>query len=210
MEAEVKDMKRMLAVLLCAAALMALLLCGCSDKEPTITDITRGTGNGGQTVTTTTVTTVPSAEGTLPPSGGKTTVAAKPTVVADGANSKVGTAIAQCAVDLIGSPYAAGGTGPASFDNPGFITYCYKQSGYPVSRTLTSVLSFGAEASTDALQAGDILLFCEDGTNKPTFAGIYIGNNRFVACKNKDSGTVEQTLNNSYWLPRLIAARRAG
>ena len=199
----------MSALLLCAAALMALLLCGCSDKEPTITDITRGTGNGGVTATTTTVTAVPSAEGTLSPSGGNTSTTVKPTVADNGTDNTIGTAIARCAVDLIGSPYAAGGTGPASFDNPGFITYCYKQSGYTVSRTLTSVLSFGTEAPTDALQAGDILLFCEDGTNKPTFAGIYIGNDRFVACKNKDSGTVEQTLNNTYWLPRLIAARRA-
>ena len=60
------------------------------------------------------------------------------------------------------------------------------------------------------LQPGDILLFCEDGTGNPTFTGIYIGNSRFVACKNKDSGTMEQALNNTYWLPRLIAARRAG
>ena len=214
---EVKDMKRTLTILLCAAALMTLLLCGCSDKEPTITSITRGTGAGGQTVTTTTVATDPSAEGSVPtsaPSAGKTTKAtqptARPTVVTDGDSSEVGTAIAQRAVDLIGSPYTAGGTGPAAFDNPGFVAYCYKESGYTVSRTLSSVLSFGAEAPTDALQPGDILLFCENGTGKPTFAGIYIGNSRFVACKNKESGTTEQALNNSYWLPRLIAARRAG
>lgn len=217
METEVKDMKRTLTIPLCAAALMTLLLCGCSTKEPAITNVTRGTGDGGNTAVTTTVATGPSAEGSVPtsaPSGGKTDKptqpTARPTVVTDGGSNKVGTAIAQCAVDLIGSPYQSGGNGPAAFDNPGFVTYCYKQSGYTVSRTLSSVLSFGVEAPTDALQPGDILLFCENDTGKPTFAGIYIGNSRFVACKNKASGTMEQALSNSYWLPRLIAARRAG
>lgn len=217
MSTEVKDMKRTLSVLLCAAALMTLLLCGCSDKEPTITDITRGTGDGGTTTATTTVATDPSAEGTTPSSTptvsktDKTTQpTTRPTVVTDEGSSEVGTAIAQRAVALVGSPYQSGGTGPDAFDNPGFVTYCYKQSGYTVSRTLSSVLSFGTEAPTDALQPGDILLFCENDTGKPTFAGIYIGNSRFVACKNPNSGTVEQALSNSYWLPRLIAARRAG
>lgn len=213
-------MKRTLTVLLCAAALMTLL-CGCSDKEATITDITRGTGDGGTTAATTTVTTDPSAEGTAPssaPSASRTDKTTqpttqpttRPTVVTDGGSSEVGIAIAQRAVELVGSPYQSGGTGPDAFDNPGFVTYCYKQSGYTVSRTLSSVLSFGVEAPTDALQPGDILLFCENDTGKPTFTGIYIGNSRFVACKNPNSGTVDQALSNSYWLPRLIAARRAG
>ncbi len=145
---------------------------------------------------------------TTPPT--VTTVPTTRPSVADGETSAGGAAIAELAVSLIGSPYTKGGTGPDAFDNPGFITYCYKQSGHTVSRTLSAVLNFGVEAPLDALQAGDILLFCEDESGKPTFAAIYIGGNRFVACKNPTSGTVEQALNNTYWLPRLIAARRAG
>lgn len=221
-------MKQLLTVFLCAAAL-ATVLCGCGTEEPTITGITRGTGEGAATVTTASAATTDTASAnttataasttatvsttTEPTAPSATTTATqptpRPTVPDDSHGSDIGTAIAQCAVECIGSPYRSGGTGPDAFDNPGFVTYCYKQSGLTVSRTLSAVLSFGVEAPTDALQPGDILLFCEDDTGNPTFAGIYIGNSRFVACKNPDSGTVEQALNNAYWLPRLIAARRA-
>ncbi len=216
-------MKRILACTLCLAALMTLLLCGCgSPDEPEITTITRAPAADGQTTTTTATTTTaaPSTEAAAPtsttgtqttkPTTTTTVPSTAPTVVTDGGSNEVGTAVAELAVSLVGAPYLGGGTGPDAFDNPGFVTYCYKQCGYTVSRTLSAVLNFGTEAPTDSLQPGDILLFCEDGTGNPTFTGIYIGNSRFVACKNKDSGTMEQALNNTYWLPRLIAARRAG
>ncbi len=214
-------MKRFWSLLTVSALLMTVLLCGCGEEEPKTATITRGDASDIRSTTTTTFATTttekPTASttvktdatgGTVKPTTTKPTT--KPSVVVDSGESEVGTAIAELAVSLIGSPYQRGGTGPAAFDNPGFVTYCYKQSGLTVSRTLSSVMSFGVAASAEALQPGDILLFCENESGNPTFAGIYIGGSRFVACKNADSGTVDIALNNTYWLPRLIAVRRAG
>ncbi len=221
-------MKRIVTGLLCAASLMTVLLCGCGDTEESpVTALTRDPGRTLATTTTTTVAVPDTADTTTAPQATATAPMARPTTptvstdtvpttrptasvtVTDTDSSAVGTAIAECAASLVGTPFVAGGNSTAGFDNPSFVAYCYRQSGYTVPRALKSMLTFGTEASTDALQAGDLLLFCEDDTGTPTFAGIYIGGGRFVACKNKDSGTVEQALNNTYWLPRLIAARRA-
>lgn len=218
-------MKRILTGLFCTAALMTALLCACGESEETpITALTRGTGKTAATTTTTIVSTTaaePSADSptastaarpTTPTVDSTTAPTTRPTAnvtITDTGSSVTGTQIAECAVSLIGTPYVAGGNSSDGFDNPSFVSYCYRQSGLNLPRALKSMLTFGSEASTDALQAGDLLLFCEDGTGAPTFAGIYIGGGRFVTCKNKDSGTVEQALNNTYWLPRLIAARRA-
>ncbi len=229
-------MKRTVTILLCVALmLVCLCACGSNEEEPPITSITRDPADSETVTTTTTTTTTDADKGTdattpsstvvapsstestgttatttTPSTAVPTTPTSRPTVTVGGDTSETGAAIAQTAVDLIGSPFRFGGNGPESFDNPGFVAYCYKQHGYTVSRTLSAALSFGVEAPTDALQAGDLLLFCEDGSGNPTFAGIYIGGGRFVACKNPASGTVDQPLSNTYWLPLLVAARRIG
>lgn len=149
-----------------------------------------GTGTGGDTVVT----------------GGPTTL---PTVGQSESGSELGRRIAETAIGLIGTPFKNGASGPDAFDNPGFVSYCYKQNGQTVARRASAMLNYGVEAPLDALQAGDILLFCNELGGEVQFAAIYIGGDRFVACNNPETPTKEQKLDKSYWLPRLVTARRA-
>ncbi len=206
-------MKRIGCILV---ALFVLLgLCGCQSEEPSdITVITKGSvSHSLQTTTTTTATTTTTTAGLAPNqttgSGGSTASTTLPTIATDGDTTEVGNTIAQTAISLIGTPFESNAGGPDAFDNPGFVAYCYKQAGFSVPRRASAMASFGKEASLDALQPGDLLLFCNDIGGEAQFVGIYIGDDQFVACNNPGSLTKAQKIDNKYWLPRLLAARRA-
>lgn len=204
-------MKKIFSVCLCLL-LVLTVLCACgSQGDRDITVITKASVSYSLQTTTTTVpptTTPPTGAGTVP-SGQSGTPTTLPTVATDGVTTKVGNAIAQTAISLIGTPYQSGGTGPDAFDNPGFVSYCYKQAGYSVTRRASAMLNFGVEAPLSALQPGDILLFCNEIGGEAQFVGIYIGGDQFVACNNPESPTKAQKLDKKYWLPRLLTARRA-
>lgn len=197
------------------AALTALLLlfslCACSGTAPIGTVITKQTAN-------TTFTTVPTTTGTTTAAVDespdesttttKNTTTTLPSLGNDNGNSQTGDAIANLAISLVGTPFKNGGNGPAEFDNPGFVAYCYKQNGFTAPRKATSLLNYGVDITPEAIQPGDILVFCNELGEDAGFVGIYIGNHQFVASTNPNSGTKVHKLNNSYWGPRLLAARR--
>ncbi len=206
-------MKHIMALCLCLL-LLTVALCGCSpDDDGEITTITKASVSYSLHTTTTTAPTTLSTTCNHETSPGQTAASATPTtlptVAADGKTSEVGNAVAQTAISLIGTPFESGATGPDSFDNPGFVSYCYKQAGYSVTRRVSAMLSFGVEAPLSALQPGDILIFCNEIGGDAQFVGIYIGGDRFVACNNPETPTKTQKLDNTYWLPRLLTARRA-
>ena len=200
-----------------AAAVLCGSLCACGGEPPASTVITKAPEDvviRTQTTTTvaTTTTTLPdfmfpttdhqngtSADGQTTP----TTV-----VINDSEASASGKAIAQLAVSLVGTPFEFGGSGPDSFDNPGFVVYCYKQNGFSVPSRAAKMATWGEDVPPDMIQAGDIVVFANDIGGKPSFCGIYIGDEQFVACNNPDSPTKVQKLDSSYWGPRFVAARR--
>ena len=207
-------MKRFCAWMLCL--LLLFCVCGCGSEEvPEITVITKGSVSHSLHTTTTTTTAATTTTTTLLPNqttasaGQSTATTTLPSISTDGESTAVGNAIAQTAISLIGTPFETGANGPDAFDNPGFVAYCYKQSGFSVARRASAMLNFGEEASPDALQPGDLLLFCNDIGGEAQFVGIYIGDDQFVACNNPGSLTKAQKIDNKYWLPRLLAARRA-
>ncbi len=205
-------MKQIFSICICVL-LVLTVLCACATQDDgDITVITKASVSYSLQTTTTTAapTTTPytaqTVVGNTTQSGTPTTL---PTVATDGATTEVGNTIAQTAISLIGTPYKSGGTGPDGFDNPGFVSYCYKQAGYSVTRRASAMLNFGVEAPLNALQPGDILLFCNEIGGEAQFVGIYIGGDQFVACNNPESPTKAQKLDKKYWLPRLLTARRA-
>ncbi len=210
-------MKHRVPLILCVGLLCCLLLGGCNRGNDDVTVITKGsvsyslhTTTTTTATTTTTNTTAATGYGAASTASGEQTVATTvPPVVGENGSTAQGNAIAQTAVSLIGTPFKTGASGPDAFDNPGFVVYCYKQAGYTVPNRAAAMQSYGAEAPLSALQPGDILLFCNDIGGAVQFAGIYIGDNRFVACNNPNSPTKVQQLNSAYWSARLLAARRA-
>ncbi len=203
---------RCMALGLVIFTVLTLCACGNDPLPPTVItkapeDVVMRTETTTTVATTTTtlfdtVTTAPGS-GSTGPSGNTTQVS-----IADGEASETGKAIAQLAVSLIGTPYKSGGFGPDAFDNPSFVSYCYKQNGFSVPRKAASMVTWGEDVAPDQLQAGDILIFANEIGGAPQFCGIYIGDDQFVSCNNPDSPTKAQKLDAKYWGPRFLCARR--
>ena len=202
---------RLFAVL--TAIVLLLTLSACSDDGPQATVITKDAVN--KPTTTTTITTTTTVEGdssdttqSSQSSTSQTGTTTLPSIGTEEGNSETGNAIAKLAISLIGTPFSSNGTAPNAFDNPSFVVYCYKQNSYTVPRKATQIIDYGLDVNPEEIQPGDILVFCNDLGGEAGFVGIYIGNNRFVACANPDSGTKQLELNSTYWSQRFLSARR--
>ena len=191
-----------------AVLLAAVLLTGCGEAgrdAPTM--ITKAPGSG----RTTTAPSSPASTG-VGPSGPAATSSrtAVPTVQPDPGSSATGSAIAALANSLVGTSFKLGGVGPAEFDNPGFVYYCYRQNGITVPRKASAMAAGGREVVRDALQAGDIVVFSNEIGGTADFVGIYIGSGQFVSCNNPSQPTGAQSLSSGYWSERFLTARRYG
>lgn len=139
-----------------------------------------------------------------------TDVTTAPSAAPQPGGSATGTAIANLANSLIGTPYKLGGTGPSEFDNPGFVYYCYKQNGITIPRNAAAMAAWGTEIQDNDIEAGDILVFANDIGGDPGFVAVYIGDYKMVACSNPERPTDTLAINVDYWSSRFITARRAG
>lgn len=202
---------RAILCLLLVVVMTTLLFCACGSSIPKVTVISKQSVNSPtQTTTTTTTTTTQNPLTTTTvsrkPTGPDTTIV--PETSTDAGNSATGDAIAALAKNLIGTPYEARKSGPDSFDNPGFVVYCYRQNGFSVPRKAKDMAEYGKEVYPDEIQPGDILLFCNEIGEEISFAGIYVGDNCFVSSNNPQTPTKEQSLNTTYWAQRFVTARR--
>ena len=115
--------------------------------------------------------------------------------------------IAIHALGLVGTPYRYGGNTPDSgFDCSGLIGYVYKsRAGVAPPRTVALLSGFGASVPEDELRTGDLVLF---GGGRPTHAGIYVGEGRFVHAPSS-GGTVRlDHLRSRYWAQQSASYRR--
>ncbi|MDR2336378.1 C40 family peptidase [Diaphorobacter ruginosibacter] len=115
--------------------------------------------------------------------------------------------IAIHAMGLVGTPYRYGGNTPAGgFDCSGLIGYVYQNTaGVAPPRTVSQLDEFGKSISEDDLRTGDLVLF---GGSRPTHAGIYVGNGRFVHAPST-GGTVRlDSLQSKYWSRQRMSFRR--
>src|SRR5690606_4904057 len=104
----------------------------------------------------------------------------------------------------IGVPYVWGGTTPKGFDCSGFIQYVFKKQNVNLPRTVSQMWNAGKTVSKP--QVGDIV-FYETYKKGPSHAGIYIGNNKFIQAGTSTGVTITD-MNNSYWKPRYLGAKR--
>ncbi|WP_213818997.1 NlpC/P60 family protein, partial [Garciella nitratireducens] len=110
------------------------------------------------------------------------------------------------AQSYLGVPYVWGGTSPSGFDCSGFTYYVLKQYGISIPRTSTTQYTQGTPVSKSNLQRGDFVFFNTSGSGV-SHVGIYLGNNTFISATSS-KGIAICSLNNSYWSPRYIGARR--
>jgi cell wall-associated NlpC family hydrolase len=104
---------------------------------------------------------------------------------------------AALAKELVGDPYASGGTSPAGFDCSGFTQYVYAHTGggKPIPRTAEDqFLEFRPISKADA-QPGDLVFFHD--TSSPAsyvyHVGVYEGGNDIVAAATVGQGVVLQS-----------------
>lgn len=109
------------------------------------------------------------------------------------------------ASQFLGTPYVWGGTSPSGFDCSGFTQYVFSHAGISLSRTSQSQYTQGTAVSRSDLKAGDLVFFTTYGSGA-THVGIYAGNNTMIDSSN--GGVTYENMNNSYWAPRYLGARR--
>jgi cell wall-associated NlpC family hydrolase len=111
------------------------------------------------------------------------------------------------AMGLVGTPYRYGGnTVDGGFDCSGLIAYVYRQSaGLVTPRTVAGLAGFGDSIPRDELRSGDLVVF---GGGRPTHAGIYVGENRFVHAPSSGGEVRLDRLDGPYWSRQPMDVRR--
>jgi cell wall-associated NlpC family hydrolase len=129
------------------------------------------------------------------------------TIEARVADAVVGGAIAEIAVDMVGTPYSYGGMDPAEgFDCSGLVFYTYSQAGYDVPRTARELFRATRKISVGDADPGDLMFF-QDQT-KLSHVGIYIGDGRFVHAPASGQRVAVASLDTPYYREHLVAVGR--
>jgi len=115
--------------------------------------------------------------------------------------------IAIHALGLVGTPYRYGGNIlQGGFDCSGLIDYVYRTSvGARPPRTVAQLAGFGQAVGAGELRTGDLVLF---GGRRPTHAGIYVGEGRFVHAPTSGGDVRLDRLDGPYWSRQQLAVRR--
>jgi len=107
----------------------------------------------------------------------------------------------------VGARYRWGGTTPAGFDCSGFLYYVFGQMGVTLPRTTYAMYDAGAPVPEDELQAGDLVFFQTIGPGA-SHAGIYLGDGRFIHASSGSGHVVITAMDDGYYAPRYLGARR--
>lgn len=112
----------------------------------------------------------------------------------------------QVAENNMGAPYQWGGMSPSGFDCSGLVKYSYAKAGITLSRTAAQMY-YGNGYRVDSLKIGDLMFFAPSKASSPTHVAIYIGNGKMIMASSS-RGVMITSIDNSYWHPRYIGAKR--
>ena len=132
---------------------------------------------------------------------------------------ELGLKIANKALTRQGYMYVWGGAHTMSsimdpnwtqFDCSGLVNWAHYQAGVNIGVQYTgSLVYMGKRVERDDLQAGDIILFSDNGsTSGVHHVGIYIGGNKMVHAPATGKPVQVASLSNAYWQREWLVARR--
>ena len=120
-------------------------------------------------------------------------------------------AVALTAKAQVGKPYQSGGNGPDGFDTTGLVFYCLQQNGLATKRLkLKQLVGEGTEVAREDLRPGDVVFFWTSNEGQVEYAGIYVGDGKFVAARNEQNPVSEMDMEVNYFSTRYLTARRFG
>jgi cell wall-associated NlpC family hydrolase len=109
--------------------------------------------------------------------------------------------------EWIGTPYRMGRTGDGAIDCSAFSQKLLEDVfGTAVSRTVKTQYKELEKITTDDLLEGDLVFFHTYAAGA-SHVGVYLKNNKFVHASSS-RGVMISSLDDSYWRPRYVGARR--
>jgi probable lipoprotein NlpC len=106
----------------------------------------------------------------------------------------------------LGTPYLPGGSTKNGADCSGFVSSVYmeKERMY-IPRSTTEEYKMGKDINEDNLIIGDLVFF--GNGRKVNHVGIYVGRGNFIHASSSN-GVMVSPLEDNYWKPKYIGARR--
>ena len=140
--------------------------------------------------------------------GGCSSKIVVPEPVSD-SGSQMATRVVKSAQSQKGVRYRMGGTTPKmGFDCSGLILWAYAQHGVKVPRITKDQARAGSRVSRSEMRTADILVFRTRSGPTGLHTALYVGNGRFVHSPSRGRTVCIDSLQDSYWGPRLIEVRR--
>ena len=125
-----------------------------------------------------------------------------------------GTAIAQAAMKLVGTPYEFGGADEHGFDCSGLAVYVHEAVGLDIPRTARDQERAARPVPLSELRPGDLVFFRIDGKSGGkrgavvNHVGIYTGDRRFVHAPRRGEVVAYASLDDPYFRKRFVRAGR--
>lgn len=108
----------------------------------------------------------------------------------------------------LGTPYQYGAPlgNTSSFDCSSFTVKAFADAGIKLARTTAGQVVQGTPVSKNNLRVGDLVFF-KTTSSYVGHVGIYVGNGKMIGSQSS-TGVAIVSMNNSYWGPRYVTARR--